>query len=84
MDDNKIVKDLEKPVEHLSRYKVLKIIHNVMQVQDITDKKCYIMKAIEKPASTQIVLSPNISHMTSLIAYFETDYNIYLLLKHES
>lgn len=35
---------IELPMNQLSKYKVIKVLHAVMQVQDVTDKKVYIMK----------------------------------------
>lgn len=39
-----IRESLELPVDDLARYKVLKVVHGVMQVQDTGDRKIYIMK----------------------------------------
>ncbi|XP_059619927.1 ribosomal protein S6 kinase delta-1-like [Phlebotomus argentipes] len=75
---------LERPLGHLSRYKVVKIVDTVMQVQDKTDKKIYIMKAIEKPQSSYLFLGAFLPHkipyMVSLMAYFQSESSIYLLL----
>lgn len=35
---------MELPINQLSKYKVIKVLQSVMQVQDVTDKKVYIMK----------------------------------------
>lgn len=35
---------IEMPTNQLSKFKVIKILDRVMQVQDVTDKKIYIMK----------------------------------------
>lgn len=35
---------LERPISQLSKLKVIKIINSVMQVLDVTNKNCYIMK----------------------------------------
>lgn len=37
---------LELPLSELARYKVLKVVHSVMQVQDTGDRRIYIMKVI--------------------------------------
>ncbi|XP_055698366.1 ribosomal protein S6 kinase delta-1 isoform X2 [Phlebotomus papatasi] len=75
---------LERPLSNLSRYKVMKIVERVMQVQDVTDKKIYIMKAIEKPPSSSLFLGAFLPHkipyMVPLIAYFQSESSIYLLL----
>lgn len=39
---------LEMPLAELSRYKVLKVVHGVMQVQDMTDGRIYIMKVCNR------------------------------------
>lgn len=39
-----IGESLELPLGELARYKVLKVVHSVMQVQDTGDRKIYIMK----------------------------------------
>lgn len=76
---------LERPINHLSKYKVVKIIENVMQVQDVTDKQFYIMKVIQKPSSNcsakSIFLPQNIPFMVSLVNYSQSDNAVYLLLK---
>lgn len=76
---------LERPINNLSKYKVVKIIENVMQVQDVTDKQFYIMKVIQKPSSNcsakSIFLPQNIPFMVSLINYSQSDNAVYLLLK---
>ncbi|XP_055678423.1 ribosomal protein S6 kinase delta-1 [Lutzomyia longipalpis] len=75
---------LERPLAHLSRYKVIQIVETVMQVQDTTDKKIYIMKAIEKPPSSYLFLGAFLPHkipyMVPLVAYFQSESSIYLLL----
>lgn len=38
---------IELPINQLSKYKVIRVLHAVMQVQDVTDKKVYIMKVRE-------------------------------------
>lgn len=76
---------LERPINHLSKYKVVKIIENVMQVQDVTDKQFYIMKVIQKPSSNcsakSIFLPQNIPFMVSLVNYSQSDNAVFLLLK---
>lgn len=76
---------LERPINHLSKYKVVKIIENIMQVQDVTDKQFYIMKVIQKPSSNcpeKIIFLPqNIPFMVSLVNYSQSDNAVYLLLK---
>lgn len=41
---NTAVSCLERPISQLSKLKVVKIINSVMQVLDVTNKNCYIMK----------------------------------------
>uniref|UniRef100_A0A182PC35 Ribosomal protein S6 kinase delta-1 n=1 Tax=Anopheles epiroticus TaxID=199890 RepID=A0A182PC35_9DIPT len=83
---------LERPLNYLSRYKVVKVIGTVMQVQDVTDKKFYIMKSIRRPPahsgsgtlpfSSAAVFPQDVPYMVPLIAYFQaTDGGIFLLLR---
>lgn len=76
---------LERPISQLSKFKVVKIIDNCMQVQDVTDKKLYIMKVIEKfPVYKQkniYFLPKNIPYMIELISFYPSENSIYLLLK---
>jgi ribosomal protein S6 kinase-like len=44
--DNSEVKNLERPLNYLARYKVVNILSGLMQVLDVTTKICYIMKVI--------------------------------------
>ncbi|XP_037039456.1 ribosomal protein S6 kinase delta-1 [Bradysia coprophila] len=76
---------IERPLGQLSRFKVIKILGTVMQVQDIVDKDVFIIKAIEKPSSNNlpqmICLPRNIPFMVNLIAYFQSEATIYLVLQ---
>lgn len=77
---------LERPISQLSKLKVIKIIDNVMQVLDVTNKKCYIMKVIPQNSCsinnhTTIIFLQNIPYMVQIAHFFKTDSSIYLLLK---
>lgn len=79
---------IERPIDQLSRFKVIKILESVMQVQDTVDKEIFIIKAIEKPSSNNlpqmICLPRNVPFMVNLIAYFQSEATIYLLLQQAS
>lgn len=79
---------IERPIGQLSRFKVIKILETVMQVQDTVDKDVFIIKAIEKPSANNlpqmICLPRNVPFMVNLVAYFQSEATIYLLLKHVS
>uniref|UniRef100_A0AAG5CXU5 PX domain-containing protein n=1 Tax=Anopheles atroparvus TaxID=41427 RepID=A0AAG5CXU5_ANOAO len=88
-DPSSPIQLLERPLNYLSRYKVVKVIGTVMQVQDVTDKKFYIMKSIRRPPpagatwlSSATVFPQDVPYMVPLVAYFQsTDGSIFLLLR---
>lgn len=69
--------------DDLSHFKVLRTFGNVMQVQDTTTKLVYIMKSIYKSADVDddTYLPANFPFMVSLVAYYLSDSNVYLLLE---
>ncbi|XP_037950261.1 ribosomal protein S6 kinase delta-1 [Teleopsis dalmanni] len=78
---------LERPWNHLSKYKVIQILGGkVMQVQSITEpqRPMYVMKGIEKPSSISskqtIFLPQNVPYMVDLIVFFQSEQKIFLLL----
>lgn len=77
---------LERPWNHLAKYKVLRIIDTVMLVQNVTDKTVFIMKGIEKPSSNSpaqtVFLPQNIPFMVNLTAFFQSEQKIFFLLQH--
>lgn len=79
---------IERPIDQLSQFKVIKILETVMQVQHTMDKEIFIIKAIEKPSSNNlpqmICLPRNIPFMVNLVAYFQSEATIYLLLQQAS
>ncbi|XP_017034374.1 ribosomal protein S6 kinase-like 1 isoform X1 [Drosophila kikkawai] len=88
MTDGENVTQLECPWNQLARYKVLHILEErVMQVQCVTkpQQPATIMKGIEKPASnslTQSIFLPQeVPYMVKLLAYFQSDQKIFLLLR---
>ncbi|XP_053694993.1 ribosomal protein S6 kinase delta-1 [Sabethes cyaneus] len=75
---------LERPLNYLSRYKVVQVIEGrIMQVQDVTDKKFYIMKGIRKPPGgfSQAMFPQDVPYMVPLAAYFQSESSVFLLLK---
>ncbi|XP_043656208.1 ribosomal protein S6 kinase delta-1 [Drosophila teissieri] len=86
--DGGSVTHLECPWNQLARYKVLQILKDrVMQVQCVTKSQqpAAIMKGIEKPAShslTQSIFLPQqVPYMVQLVAYFQSEQKIFLLLR---
>ncbi|XP_054088041.1 ribosomal protein S6 kinase delta-1 isoform X1 [Zeugodacus cucurbitae] len=81
---------LERPWNHLAKYKVLKILgESVMQVYCVTEpepRSTYVMKGIEKPSSnipTQTVFLPqHVAFMVDLLAFFQSEQKIFLLLNY--
>ena len=75
------IASLERPLNHMSRYKVIQIKERIMKVQDRTDKKIYILKVIWKTNSHKVLFMPqNIPFMCSLLSYFHSENAIFLLL----
>lgn len=79
---------IETPVHpndqnELSHFKVLKTFGNIMQIQDMHTKNVYIMKSIWKlnEKNEEYYLPSNFPFMASLIAYYESDTCVYLLLE---
>ncbi|KAI8129528.1 hypothetical protein FF38_13560 [Lucilia cuprina] len=79
---------LERPWNHMAKYKVNRLLGNkVLHVTCITEhlKPSYVMKGIEKPSSnspTQTVFLPqHVPYMVDLLAFFQSDQKIFLLLK---
>lgn len=89
IDEVDNVKQLECAWNQLAKYKVIKVLgQRVMQVQCVTQahsQPTAVMKGIEKPASnspTQSIFLPQrVPYMTQLLAYFQSDQKIFLLLK---
>ncbi|XP_017113851.1 ribosomal protein S6 kinase delta-1 [Drosophila elegans] len=88
MTDGGSVTQLECPWNQLARYKVLQVLQErVMQVQCVTKSQqpAAIMKGIEKPASnslTQSIFLPQqVPYMVQLLAYFQSEQKIFLLLR---
>lgn len=74
-------KNMERPMNQLSRFKVIKILDYVMQIQDVTNKQCYVLKVIWKHSPNRFIYLPqNILYGVPLIGYFQSDDAIYLLL----
>ncbi|ALC47875.1 CG7156 [Drosophila busckii] len=88
LDEVDNVAQLECPWNQLAKYKVLQVLgQRVMLVQCITQSHTIaVMKGIEKPASntpTQSIFLPqHVPYMTQLLAYFQSEQKIFLLLKY--
>ncbi|XP_067648528.1 ribosomal protein S6 kinase-like 1 [Eurosta solidaginis] len=88
--DDQFTAYLERPWNHLAKYKVLKVLgDSVMQVYCVTEpepRTTYIMKGIEKPSSnmpTQTIFLPqHVPYMVDLLAFFQSEQKVFLLLKH--
>lgn len=80
-----ITANIERPLNYLSRFKVIKVVDGLQQVQDVTDKKVYMMKVLQKPhslqASRMIYLPQESRFMVPLVTYCQTNTSIFLLLK---
>uniref|UniRef100_A0A336MVP7 CSON008055 protein n=1 Tax=Culicoides sonorensis TaxID=179676 RepID=A0A336MVP7_CULSO len=80
-----ITANIERPLNYLSRFKVIKIVDGLQQVQDVTDKKVYMLKVLQKPhsmqASRMIYLPQESRFMVPLVTYCQTNTSIFLLLK---
>lgn len=75
------IASLERPLNHMSRYKVIQINKRIMKVQDRTDKKIYTLKVIWKTNSHKVIFMPqNIPFMCSLLSYFHSENAIFILL----
>uniref|UniRef100_A0A1A9X222 Protein kinase domain-containing protein n=1 Tax=Glossina brevipalpis TaxID=37001 RepID=A0A1A9X222_9MUSC len=79
---------LERPWNHMAKYKVLRVLGDkVLLVQCVTEtqKPQYVMKGIEKPSSnspTQSIFLPqHVRYMVDLVAFFQNEQKIFLLLK---
>lgn len=79
---------LERPWNHMVKYKVNGLLGDkVLHVSCITEplKPSYVMKGIEKPSSnspTQTVFLPqHVPYMVDLLAFFQSEQKIFLLLK---
>ncbi|CRK99125.1 CLUMA_CG011963, isoform A [Clunio marinus] len=71
---------LERPMNNLSRFKVVGINNFIMKVQDCTDKKFYVLKNVYKDSSFSILLPQSIPFMIKLISYYRTENSVFLLL----
>lgn len=75
------IASLERPLNHMSRYKVIQINKRIMKVQDRADKKIYTLKVIWKTNSHKVIFMPqNIPFMCSLLSYFHSENAIFILL----
>lgn len=80
-----VTANFERPLNYLSRFKVIKVVDGLQQVQDVTDKKVYMLKVIQKPPSMQasrlIFLPQEANYMVPLVTYCQSSDAIFLLLK---
>lgn len=80
IDDVPSVSALERPVNNLSRFKVVGINDFMMRVQDCTDKKFYVLKNVYKESNCTILLPQSIPFMVKLISYYKLENSVFLLL----
>lgn len=80
VDDKPSVLALERPVNNLSRFKVIGINNYMMTVQSCADKKSYVLKNVYKDSSCTISLPQSIPFMIQLISFYKTENSIFLLL----
>lgn len=78
--DQPSVLALERPVNNLSRFKVVGISDFIMRVQNCTDKKFYVLKNVYKDSSCIISLPQSIPFMVKLISFYKTENSVFLLL----
>ncbi|XP_075145393.1 ribosomal protein S6 kinase delta-1 isoform X2 [Haematobia irritans] len=75
---------LERPWNHMAKYKVKSLLHNKVLLVS-SNNNSYVMKGIEKPSSnsaTQTVFLPqHVPYMVDLLAFFQSDQKIFLLLQ---
>ena len=79
VDDAPSVLALERPMNNLSRFKVIGINNYMMRVQDCTDKKFYLLKNVYKDTNSTICLPQSIPFMVRLLSYYKTENSIFLL-----
>lgn len=79
VDDAPSVLALERPMNNLSRFKVIGINNYLMRVQDCTDKKFYLLKNVYKDTNSTICLPQSIPFMVRLLSYYKTENSIFLL-----
>lgn len=73
----------QRSMHELAKIKVMQIIGNVLQVQDISNNQIYIMKVVQKDMDEDELYYPtNIPYMVNLIAYYKSDTSIFLLLEY--
>lgn len=80
IDDTASVLALERPVNNLSRFKVIGVSDYKMRVQDCTDKKFYVLKSVFKDSKSTILLPQSIPFMVKLISYYTAEHSLFLLL----
>lgn len=75
------IANLERPINNMSKYKVIQVNERIMHVQDCTDKKIYIIKALWKSHTNHVIFMPQkVPFMIPLLSYFNTENVIFLLL----
>lgn len=73
----------QRSLQELAKIKVMQIIGNVLQVQDISNNQIYIMKVVQKDLNEDELYYPtNIPYMVNLVAYYTSDTSIFLLLEY--
>lgn len=79
----------ELPLNQLAKYKVIRVLNdNVMFVQEVTTRRFFIIKSIDRTSDWNKGLGEegssrdgDLTYMVSLVAYFVTEFVIFLLLQ---
>lgn len=79
----------ELPIHQLAKYKVLRVLDdNVMSVQEVTTRRYFIIKSIDRTEEWiegaqcgEAELEAELAYMVPLVAYFVTEFVIFLLLQ---
>lgn len=78
----------ELPLNQLAKYKVIRVLNeNVMSVQEVTTRRFFIIKSIDRTSDWNKGLGGegsregDLTYMVSLVAYFVTEFVIFLLLQ---
>lgn len=76
------LKTRELPLAQLAKYKVVRVLDdNVMSVQEVTTRRFYIIKAIDRTDEWSQNTAGDLSYMVHLVAYFVGEYVVFLLLQ---
>lgn len=73
----------ELPLNQLAKYKVIRVLDdNTMSVQDVTTRRFYVIKSIDRTEDWHKgLIGDDVAYMVHLVAYFVTEYLVFLLLQ---